>query len=183
MTRFVDRLVLLLRRLAAFFLDYMILAIYIVVLTVTFMFTGLGQTSVVMQAFSHPISAQLLAMVLLTIPVIVYFTAFERSAWQGTPGKRLLGLAVVTEADERPGWGRTLARSVVKFLPWELAHTMMWRIPGWPAEVEYIPRFVYFGYAVMWLLVLIYLFSPLFDRRMRTPYDRVSGCRVVLRGR
>ncbi|MFO7270603.1 RDD family protein [Sphaerobacter thermophilus] len=58
----------------------------------------------------------------ISLPVWCYFTLCEGSRWQATVGKRLLGLRVVTATGERVGWGRALLRTVVKLLPWDIAH-------------------------------------------------------------
>jgi uncharacterized RDD family membrane protein YckC len=46
-----------------------------------------------------------------------------------TPGKRLLGLRVLTVSGDRLTWPRSLLRTALKFtLPWELAHNAWWNL-------------------------------------------------------
>ncbi|MGH2354883.1 MAG: RDD family protein [Chloroflexota bacterium] len=53
---------------------------------------------------------------LLTLFVLspAYFAVFEASPWQGTPGKRLLGLAVADMRGRRLSWKRAAARSYLR---------------------------------------------------------------------
>ena len=48
----------------------------------------------------------------------IYFVAFESSAWQATPGKRLLGLRVETTGGARLSLARALARHVAGLASW-----------------------------------------------------------------
>ncbi len=72
---------------------------------------------------------QLLAIVLGA--GALYFIAGEASAWQGTPGKRLLGLRVHRLDGSRPGLLRVAARHVAGALSWlmlNLGHAIVaWR--------------------------------------------------------
>lgn len=64
----------------------------------------------------------------------LYFTCFEASAWQATPGKRLLGIQVASLAGLRIGLGRSAARFLagsVSWLTFNLGHAMAgWRVDG-----------------------------------------------------
>ncbi|HEU4793561.1 MAG TPA: RDD family protein [Nitrolancea sp.] len=62
--------------------------------------------------------------ILLTIslPVWCYFAFSESSSWRATIGKRLLGLCVTDVSGKRLGLGRSVLRTAVKLLPWDLAH-------------------------------------------------------------
>ena len=44
----------------------------------------------------------------------IYFAVFESSKWQATPGKKLLGLKVTDLDGERIGFGRAIARNLLK---------------------------------------------------------------------
>ncbi len=70
---------------------------------------------------------------------------------------------------------------MLKFLPWQLAHTSMLHIPGFPAAVKEVPGASLFGLAACWSLVALYLLGLTRVAGRRTIYDRVSGTRVVER--
>lgn len=165
------------RRLAAFGLDYLIVSLYIAALSLLG-FAASG-SPVLERILERPLTAQLFGFALLTLPVVLYFAVSEGSARQATPGKRVLGLRVATVLGDRLPWSRSLLRSALKFLPWEIAHTCLWRIPGWPGAVEQIPTGVEVGLGVVWILVVVYLLMPLVSRLRQTPYDRAAGSIVV----
>jgi uncharacterized RDD family membrane protein YckC len=50
------------------------------------------------------------------ITFISYYAMFEQSRWQATPGKRLIGIKVVAENDERISIKRALIRTLGKYL-------------------------------------------------------------------
>lgn len=169
----------LLRRLAAFAVDYAVLSVYLAALTLVAVGLGTGPGSLPTRAFSDPLRAQLVGMAVLTLPVVLYFTVGEASSWRATPGKRVLGLRVVDVDGGRLPWTRALLRTALKFVPWEVAHTCLWRIPGWPAEVEAVPVGVIAGLVAVWLLVGWYVAAALRSDARRTPYDRAAAARVV----
>lgn len=51
-----------------------------------------------------------------------YVALSESSPWRATIGKRLLGLCVTDIGGKRRGIGRSVLRTAVKLLPWDLAH-------------------------------------------------------------
>lgn len=164
------------RRIAAFFVDYF-----------AFMVPFLAVLSLVAWAlFSFevdpmPESAWLkhgIMLVLLTLPIVLYFALCESSSRQGTLGKRLMRVAVVNDAGERASLSHTTIRAVAKFLPWEVFHAIYWHWEGWPTNPAAPTTLQIVGLAVGWFAVAGYLIS-LFIQRGRTPYDWVAGTVVV----
>src|SRR5471032_2077281 len=109
------------RRIAAFGVDYLIIAAWIGLITGV----GFGARAI-LGIETGPILSQpdqlrghAIAFLSLTLPVILYFAIAESSRWQATVGKRALGLRVQAVTGARVGLGRSLARSAIKFLPWE----------------------------------------------------------------
>jgi uncharacterized RDD family membrane protein YckC len=168
-----------LRRLIAFGADYCIIAVYLVVLIL--IGAWLAPTEMVRSLFASPAAGQASGFVIVTLPVLLYFTLMESSTLRGTLGKRTLGLVVVTVENTRLTRSRALGRSALKFLPWELSHGCLWRIPGWPAAPQEPPWGVYVGFAVVWGLVLAYILSAVISKRGQTLYDKLSQC-IVIRG-
>lgn len=113
----------------------------------------------------------------LTLPVILYFAIAESSRWRATVGKRALGLRVQTVTGARVGLGRSLVRSAIKFLPWEIAHAAIWHVPGQPFVSVPAP-INFLGYAVALAGAGVYL-ATVFQRQGRTPYDAVAGTVVI----
>jgi uncharacterized RDD family membrane protein YckC len=72
-------------------------------------------------------AGQFLGFIVLTVPVTVGLAYLD--ARGGSPGKRLVGLRLRTRDDEPPSQRQSLVRTTGRIgLPWELAHTGVWRI-------------------------------------------------------
>jgi uncharacterized RDD family membrane protein YckC len=139
-----------------------------------------GDADTLAPFLARPATAHAIGFLTLTLPVLLYFAAFESSAARATPGKRLLGIFVAAADGNRLGFLRALSRSVLKFLPWELSHTLLWRIPRGAGADASLPSWIVAGFAVVWLLVLAYLAGLFRGPTHRTLYDRLTGT-VVLR--
>jgi uncharacterized RDD family membrane protein YckC len=168
------------RRVGAWLLDYLLIAAYLVVLTVASlglrispMEAGLGG------ALSRPVAAELAGFLLLTLPVVLYFALCEASRWQATLGKRALRLAVVDARGGRLTPRRALLREAVRFLPWELSHALLFQV-ALSTNRGSISILVTAGFVAVYGLVLLYLVT-LFIGSHRTIYDRLAGSIVIQR--
>ncbi|MEE9130462.1 MAG: RDD family protein [Phycisphaerales bacterium] len=169
------------RRIAAFGLDYLLIAGYLVVLAIFGSILVFGPMKDVWQGLmSSPVRMDLIAFITLILPVILYFTLMESSESGATFGKRRLGLRVVHKSGERLSRWRALVRSVVKFLPWQLEHTCLFHIPGWPMETQEPPVWVIVGLVLGWVAILMYVVTLAVGPTRRTLYDWVSGSQVVM---
>lgn len=167
------------RRWLAFGVDYVFLAAYVgLLLVVTF-----AVDPQVADRNWPPLQGQIVGVISLTLPVILYFTFCEASPWRATPGKLLLGLAVVHHTGRRLGIRRAFVRSLLKFLPWEMAHTALWRLPGWPRPAGSLPLWAWIVFGFVWLLLVAYVVSPFFNPQRRALYDQLAGAAVVMRSR
>lgn len=166
-------------RCKAFGVDYLFIAAYLIALTGVV--SGLRLTplrSVLATWYVNPYSAQLTDSLLFDLPVILYFALCEASPWQATLGKRRIGLRVETSAGSRLSLPRALARIVLKFLPWEIAHTSLWHTPGWPLHSQ--PTALnYCAYASVYVLAGLYVVTMLTSRTRQPLYDRITRTRVV----
>lgn len=168
-------------RVAAFLFDYLIIAAYIIILIIASVLLGLGPLRQPFQGFfANPNSGEISAFLLLVLPVILYFALFESSSWQATWGKRKIGLCVINAQGERLSLGRSLVRSFIKFLPWELTHACLWRIPGWPFNPQTPSPIISAGLILVWIIVGAYLISLLMSKKHQTLYDMIAGSYVVL---
>ena len=168
-------------RLAAFLLDYLVIAAYIILLIlITALLFNLGLQSVATAIGGNPYLYDLFAFLALVLPVILYFTLIECSPQQATWGKRKLNLSVIAMNGKRLSWGQALIRSGFKFLPWQIAHTSIFHIPGWPLYVQEVPMGSIVGFTLVWILVGLYLVTILFTKVHRTPYDWLSQTAVIV---
>ena len=67
----------------------------------------------------------------------------------------------------------------MEFLPWQIAHTCLFHIPGWPLAPGAPPAWVIAGFGLVWLLVISYLATLGLSKSHRTPYDRLAGSKVL----
>ena len=168
------------QRFKAFLLDYLIIAAYIVLLTIVSVGLGLGPLrSLFRVIFADPNSSELSAFLLLVLPVILYFAFFEHSSWQATWGKRKMGLHVTDMHGSRLSFPRALARSLLKFVPWELTHACLWRIPGWPLAPTPPSPIITAGLVLVWVAVAAYLLSLLVSKEHQALYDWIARTYVV----
>ena len=169
------------RRIAAWLLDYLLIAAYLVLLTAVSL--GLRVSPVQAgfnRAMSQPVTAELLGFFLLTLPVVLYFALFEASPLGATLGKRALRLAVVETNGGRLSTRRALLRETVRFLPWELSHALLWRVALSPDRGS-ISFWVTAGFGVVYAVVLLYLATLFIGSLHRTVYDRLAGSAVIQR--
>ena len=164
------------RRVGAWMLDYLVILAYLVALTAASI--GMQASSALLDSASaRPITAELVGFLTLTGPVILYFALCEASTWQATLGKRALRLVVVGPGGKRLPLGRAIVREAVRFLPWEMAHALIWPLALAP-HLEPLPVTIG-GFAVVYLLLFSYLVSLFVGSQHRTIYDRIAGSRVM----
>ncbi len=163
------------KRLQAFVYDGMVLAF----LLLTSAAVGSALHLAVGPVRFTPALADGVAFLALILPVILYGAWAESSPRQSTFGKRKAGLVVVDARGGRLSRGRAFARSALKYLPWQIAHSCLFRVPGWPSDPQEPSPWIWAGLILAQALVLITLLTLSFGHR-RTPYDRISGSYVVL---
>ena len=169
-------------RAAAFLLDYLVLAAYAVVMSASVaLLSSLGLYGALRAVTGNPYLFDLFAFLALVLPVILYFTFSEASPKHATWGKQKLKLTVVSMDGKPVRWGQALARSAIKFLPWQIAHTSIFHIPGWPAQVQAVPTGSIAGFVLVWILVGLYLAALIFSKTHRTPYDWLARTAVAAR--
>ena len=173
------------KRLKAFGFDYLIICGYLFLLTAVTM-AVVKVSSLVglpLRWPENPILADLMAFVTLVLPVIQYFTVQESSLKQSTWGKRKVDIRVVNTNGGSLTREQAFARSIVKVIPWQIAHTCLFHIPGWPMKtVAQVPPAVITGFILVYVLVGVYIGTVLLSKKNRTPYDWVSGSYVIVEG-
>ena len=128
-----------------------------------------------------PIGTQLLFFLLLTLPVGLYLYFTESSPRHATIGKQKAGLVVVSKNGDTPRKAQTALRTIVKLLPWEIAHTFVWQLQnvfylhGYEADV---PIWIFIGLIASMFLAVIYVAMVAFRRDGRGPHDIVAGTMV-----
>jgi uncharacterized RDD family membrane protein YckC len=122
------------------------------------------------QTWDGRLVAQLLTMLVLTVPVTLWLAWWEASR-HATPGKRLLGLRVDVSDDvdePSPSIRRTALRSALKVaLPWELAHAALWQT--WDSQATvFAMALIGLVYVVVGIQVVLLFHGG------RTLHDRIA---------
>ena len=122
-------------------------------------------------------NSELYTLLTISLPTWLYFALFERSSWQATPGKRLLKLKTLDQASGgRIGWLQATLRTLIKLMPWEIAHltnslpTPLWYDPD--------PGFR-IGFLVAPLLIIIFVVVVAVTRKRQGLHDLVAKTVVV----
>lgn len=162
------------RRVGAYLIDYVVILLWIAALALMAEAGWVGLKGSGDMEFWARASLQAQAFGLLTGPVILYFILCERSGWRGTIGKRLTNLKV-----EPASFPKIILRNILKFLPWEMAHTAIWQ--GSPMPLASEPNTLGWTLIVVSMgLCLLYIIG-LFVGSGRTLYDRIAGTRVQIK--
>ncbi len=166
----------LVRRVAAFALDYILIAAYLVVLVSVGILVRSAAPDVADTLFGSALTGELTGFLALTLPISLYFALCEASPASATWGKRRMHLRVVTAAGERLSLGRSVLRTALKFVPWELTHALIWRFAF---AGENPPAYLDVGLILVWVLIGGNLAAVLVDRQRRSLYDLLSGRRLI----
>lgn len=163
------------QRAKAFALDYIIILFYLAVLTLlSFLFNQLF--SVNAWLFADRVRAQLTGFFLITLPVALYFAFGESSAQQATWGKKRGGLMVTDTNGARISFWRSLARTFLKFIPWELSHTLIWEIYFSPQANSPL---INYGFILVYGLIGLNIASLLMTKQDQTLYDLLAKTYVT----
>jgi len=162
-------------RVKAFALDYIIISGYLIALTLLFLILN-SISDAFQQLFSQRVQAQILAFLLVTFPVTLYFSITESSARQATWGKQRLGLRVTDQEGNRIRLPRALTRTLLKFVPWEISHTFVWQM-YFSSGANLV--FINYGFVLVYVLVGLNIASLVMTKTHRTLYDFLAGTSVV----
>jgi uncharacterized RDD family membrane protein YckC len=102
------------------------------------------------------------------MPVTLYFALSESSAKRATWGKKKIRLQVTDTNGGQVHLWRSLARTILKFLPWEISHTLVWTIVFAP---ENVPIWVNYGFMLVYGWIGLNLASLILTKRHQTIYD------------
>ncbi|HKJ39510.1 MAG TPA: RDD family protein [Anaerolineales bacterium] len=155
------------KRLKAFAFDYLVISIYLVIVVIVSSLLN-SVFSVNQWLFSDRVTAQVSAFFIVTFPVMLYFSLGEASSKQATWGKQRLGLKVVDSNGDKISFWRALLRAVLKFIPWELSHTIIWEIYFSP---EINTSLINYGFALVYVLIGLNIASLLITKKNQALYD------------
>lgn len=159
---------LVFKRIVAWLIDWSIILSYAcVLLGIAFL---LSRIRIIDLEVIHPITGQLVGFFFLTLPVVIYCISMEAGSRHGTIGKRIMKIHVAGI----PGTKRSIVlRNIIKFLPWECAHTgVQWirychttDTPAWIWVLLILPQ----------VLMLFYFIAIVATKGSRSVYDWIAG--------
>jgi uncharacterized RDD family membrane protein YckC len=161
------------RRISALLIDYLIIVVYGALLFIISFSLGHPLTPLIENS---AIGAQTAGFTLITLPVFLYFFLMESSGLGGTIGKKSMGLKVVCINGLKLKRGKAFLRSLIKFLPWELAHFAVYRLIHPTSIGESIIMMIL---VVVNIITVLYLITPLFNRERKSVYDWIARTKVV----
>ncbi len=162
-----------LRRVFASLVDSVIVFLVFVILLQLLVFVPLRSKVIDANWFLSGWNTEIYTLLTMSLPVWLYFSLFELSPWKATPGKRLLGLQTLSLAGAAGlTFGRSLLRTLIKLLPWEIAHlTNNIPVPMWYATN---PGFR-IGFALVPVLILVYLAVAQSSPKKQALHDLAAG--------
>ena len=161
---------LIFRRLIAYCLDYIIIVMYALLLFGLTIILNLKELALT------PISRQFLGFISLTLPVFLYFYLSEKGSHRATIGKRMMNISVFYESDSTKP--RILQRNILKFLPWEIAHTGVHWIVFYSKYKNDVPVWVWILLILPQIIIVIYLVSIVVSKGESSIYDKIANSKI-----
>jgi uncharacterized RDD family membrane protein YckC len=163
------------QRVRAFALDYIIILLYLAVLTLLVLLIN-WLFGVNEWLFADRVRAQLTGFFLITLPVALYFALGESSVQQATWGKKRGGLMVTDMNGARISFWRSLARTFLKFIPWELSHTLIWELYFSPQANSLL---INYGFILVYGLIGLNIASLRMTKKHQSLYDLLAKTYVT----
>ncbi|MEH7239322.1 RDD family protein [Bacillus sp. JJ1562] len=161
-------------RFKAFMIDYILILVYLVVLFIinVFLFPGL-------QEFfkGSVVVAQFTGFLMVTLPVSLYFIISDSKIGGQSFGKRKSGIRVIRKNEEAVSLLQMAFRTLVKFLPWELSHFLVYRLM-YLGDIEFPFAYTLIG-GLIYALMISYILTCIFTKKKQSLYDILAKTYVV----
>ncbi|TYA53793.1 RDD family protein [Formosa maritima] len=156
---------LLIKRLIAALIDYLIILLYgFILFTLTTTIYSLDNLTLNI----NPINGQLIGFISLTLPVFLYFYFMESSKLKASLGKMILKIQVDTKK------GSILKRNIFKFLPWEIAHIGVHFMFHYNSIGSTEPVWIWIILILPQIIALLYFLSILYTKGNSSIYDYLA---------
>jgi uncharacterized RDD family membrane protein YckC len=167
------------QRIFAFLWDCLPIMGWLLLVTALGVTLGIVAPDAAKSVFGNPLTGQLAGFLLVTLPVTLYFAVQESSSHHATWGKRKRGLVVVNLLGDGIGFPQALARTLLKFLPWELSHTFIIHASIADRAGLEPPDWAMALMVLAYLLVMANVVSFFMSRRRQMLYDRIAATQVM----
>ncbi len=164
----------LLLRIKAFMIDYILIFAYLVALFITSVFVFPS-----IQGFftGSLVTAQFTGFLMVTLPVSLYFIISDSVVGGQSLGKKKMRIQVVHENGNPLSLPHMIIRTILKFLPWELTHYLVYRLI-YVGDGE-VPFNYYFIGGFIYVLIFSYVLTAIFTKKKQSLYDILSKTQVV----
>lgn len=167
-----DELKLSLRRLAAYWIDFMLLAFLLVgIQWLLFNITSGFPFDVLNNGYK----IEIWVLISVSLPVWLYFICCEYYKYQ-TLGKRMFSIKVRNIEGSNLTWGQVVLRTFIKLLPWEITHIIILIPEPWFSLKE-VPQNINLIY-VPNVMILAYIFVLLLSKGKRSIHDYIAKTTV-----
>lgn len=110
-----------------------------------------------------------------SLPAWLYFAWSDHSKKGKSIGKKVFKLRVIGKSKERLGWGRALARTAIKLLPWEVIHFFSFALSK---DLGTFTPAQYIGLAVGNALAFVYFIACVLTQGKRSIHDFLLGTAI-----
>lgn len=160
-------------RFLAFVIDYTIILLYGLVL---FGLTMMSSSTFEVSMEQSPLASQIIGFFTMTIPVFFYFYLTEKGRNKATIGKKMQKLVVQTDGANRSY--NILVRNLIKFIPWEIAHTGVHWMKYYERHDMSNPVWVWVLLILPQVVVIIYIISIIRSKGKSSIYDKIAKTEV-----
>lgn len=160
-------------RFKAFIIDYILILTYLVVLIIfnVFLFPSLQDLFT-----GSLIVAQFTGFLMVTFPISLYFIISDSNIGKQSFGKRKAGIRIVGYNGEALSMLHITFRTILKFLPWELSHFLVYRLV-YIGNGE-VPFTYYLLGGLIYALIFAYILTAIFTKKKQSLYD--IGARTLV---
>lgn len=166
----------ILRRIAAYFIDCVLAFLFYLITQTTVLAVVRKMISENNEWMKVGWNSEIYTIITISIPVWLYFTFTDSRLMRGSIGKRIIKLEVLS-ADSKQAISvkKSFARTVLKLLPWELAHIGN----NFPVPMYFTKEpELRLGFILSGVILMVYIFSFIINKSNRTVYDLLMGTKV-----
>lgn len=160
---------ILLRRLFAYSIDYIMILLYAAILILISLMIQMAVGSSLSDL--TPVKGQIIGFLTLTVPVFLYFFLSEGGSKRATIGKMINKIQVNSFNKSEITTNQVFTRNFLKLLPWEIAHTGVHWLVYFLRSSREIPSWVYLLLIIPQVIVVGYLASIIASKGESSFYD------------
>ena len=163
------------KRILAALIDNIVILTYACLLAlITFFLLNIRKSD----PLTNPYILQLIGFTTLTLPVLLYSWIAEKNSWKGTLGKKILNLKVEPILLSKNA--NIFFRNVLKFLPWEIAHTGVHHAYHHDPTETGTPIWIWSLLILPQVVVIFYIITIFMSRGSQSIYDKFANTKICL---